>query len=199
MPNFLRTLLCMFCSIGMLLFKVMLSLSKWERSFNNNKNNNNNSYFWTSILKSSKRKAQNTTDALPCHIHLPLCLWITDHHSRAPKKNTSHGNEVLQQDITHLIQRPCYQRGSPCQDAAGNPDHKKTSWPSKRDANCSGVVMSPVHQVWPKPSCKAQWKGEEDQADRRRGGKTTSGNGRAWSSPSPRGQWRTGGNGGNWL
>ena len=25
-----------------------------------------------------------------------------------------------------------------------------------RDENCSGMVMSPVHQVWPKPSCKAQ-------------------------------------------
>ena len=35
-----------------------------------------------------------------------------DPHSRAPKKNTSHGNEVLLQDTTHLIQRPCYQRGS---------------------------------------------------------------------------------------
>ena len=41
-----------------------------------------------------------------------------DPHSRAPKKNTSHGNEVLPQDTTHLIQRPCYQRGSPCQDPA---------------------------------------------------------------------------------
>ena len=41
-------------------------------------------------------------------------------HSRAPKKNTSHGNEVLPQDTTHLLQRPCYQRGSPCQDPAGN-------------------------------------------------------------------------------
>ena len=43
-----------------------------------------------------------------------------DPHSRAPKKNTSHGNEVLQQGTTHIIQRPCYQRGSPCQDPAGN-------------------------------------------------------------------------------
>ena len=43
-----------------------------------------------------------------------------DPHRRAPKKNTSHGNEVLPQDTTHLIQRPCYQRGSPCQDPAGN-------------------------------------------------------------------------------
>ena len=52
-----------------------------------------------------------------------------DPHSRAPKKNTSHGLEVLPQDTTHLIQKPCYQRGSPCQDPAGNwttrrpPDH----------------------------------------------------------------------------
>ena len=29
------------------------------------------------------------------------------------------------------------------------------------------MIMFPVHQVWPKPSCKAQWKGEEDKADRR--------------------------------
>ena len=47
------------------------------------------------------------------------------------KKNTSHGIEVLPQDTTHLIQRPCYQRGSPCQDPRGNrttrcpPDHRK--------------------------------------------------------------------------
>ena len=41
-------------------------------------------------------------------------------HSRAPKKNTSHGNEMLPQDTTHLIQRPCYQRGSPCQNPAGS-------------------------------------------------------------------------------
>ena len=53
-----------------------------------------------------------------------------DPHSRAPKKNTSHENEVLPQDTTRLIQRACYQRGSPCQDPAGNrttrkPDHRK--------------------------------------------------------------------------
>ena len=51
---------------------------------------------------------QDTTDAFPCHIHLPICSWIMDLHSRAPKKNTNHGNEVLPQDTTHLIQRPCY-------------------------------------------------------------------------------------------
>ena len=26
----------------------------------------------------------------------------------------------------------------------------------KRDANCSGMVMSPIHEVWSKPSCKAR-------------------------------------------
>ena len=53
-----------------------------------------------------------------------------DPHSKAPKKNTRYGNDVLLQDTMHLIQRPCYQRGSPCQDPAGNwttrrPDHRK--------------------------------------------------------------------------
>ena len=54
-----------------------------------------------------------------------------DPHSRAPKKNTNHGNEVLPKDTTHIIHRPCYQRGSPCQDPTGNwttqrpPDHRK--------------------------------------------------------------------------
>ena len=40
--------------------------------------------------------------------------------------------------------------------------------------------------------------GEEDKADRGRGGKTTSGNWQAWSLAGPRGQWRTGKNGENW-
>ena len=39
---------------------------------------------------------------------------------------------------------------------------------------------------------------KEDKADRGRGEKTTAGNGQAWCSASPRGQWRTGKNGENW-
>ena len=56
-----------------------------------------------------------------------------DPHNTAQKKNTSHGNKVLTQDTMHLIKRPCYQRGSRCQDPAGNrttqrpPDHRKDS------------------------------------------------------------------------
>ena len=41
-----------------------------------------------------------------CHknIPLPVCLWIMGPHSRAPKKNTSHGNEVLPQDTICKLQ-----------------------------------------------------------------------------------------------
>ena len=56
-----------------------------------------------------------------------------DPHSKAPKKNKSHENEVLPQDTTHCTQRSCYQRGSSCQDPASNrttrrpPDHRKVT------------------------------------------------------------------------
>ena len=84
-------------------------------------------------------RAHDTTDALPRHIHLPVCLWIMDPHSRAPKKNTSHGNEVLPQDTTRVIQRPCYHRGSPCQDPAGN---WTTRGPDDRKETQTAVVWS---------------------------------------------------------
>ena len=67
-------------------------------------------FLWQEYLS----QFRDMTDALHSHIHLPLHLWIIDPHSRASKKNTSHGNKVLLQDTTHLIQRPCYQRGSLC-------------------------------------------------------------------------------------
>ena len=47
----------------------------------------------------------------------------------------------------HFIQRLCYQRGI-LPRSSRQSDHTKT-WPSWRDANCSGMVMSPVHHVWP--------------------------------------------------
>ena len=82
---------------------------------------------------------QDTTDVLPCHIHLPVCLWIMVPHSRAPKKSTSYGNEVLPQDTLHLIQRPCYQRGSLCQDPAGN-------WATRRPLDDRNETQTAV--VW---------------------------------------------------
>ena len=63
-----------------------------------------------------------------------------DPHSRAPKKNTSHGNEVLSQDTTHLIQRPRYQQGSQCQDPAGNRTTRRP--PDDRKETQTAVVWS---------------------------------------------------------
>ena len=63
-----------------------------------------------------------------------------DPHSRAPKKNTSHRNEVLPQDTTHLIQRPCYQQGSPCQDPAGNWTTRRP--PDNHEETQTAVVWS---------------------------------------------------------
>ena len=63
-----------------------------------------------------------------------------DPNSGAPKKNTSHGNEVLLQDTTHLIQRPCYQRGIPCQDPAGNWTTRRP--PDDRKETQTAVVWS---------------------------------------------------------
>ena len=63
-----------------------------------------------------------------------------DPHSRAPKKNTSQGNEVLPQDTTHLIQRPCYQRGSPCQNPVGNWTTRRP--PDDRKETQTAVVWS---------------------------------------------------------
>ena len=113
--------------------------------------------------------------------NLPVYLWIMDSQSRALKRNTSHGKEeVLLQDTTHLIQRPCYQRGSPCQDPGGNritlrpPDHRKETQ--------TAVVWTclPFIKSGKKTHLARHVKGEEDKANRRRGGRTTSGNGQAW-------------------
>ena len=142
---------------------------------------------------------QDMTDAFLCHIHLPVRSWIMDPHSRAAKLNTSHGIEVLPQDTTHLIQRPCYQRGSPCQDPTGN----WTTWrsPDDRKETLTAGVCSclPFIRSGQNHLARHSERGKKENADRGRGGKTTSGYGQSWSSLSPWGQWRTKKNGGNWL
>ena len=115
-------------------------------------------------------------------------------HSRAHKKNTGHGNEVLPQDTTHLIQQVTNEEvRAKIQQAIGPHEDLikrcKLQW--------YGHVS---HSSGPaKIILQGTVKGEKDKADRGRGGKTTSGKGQAWSSASPRGQWRTGKNGENWL
>ena len=83
---------------------------------------------WNDMSISLSSKIQ-----LMCSLVTSIFLYACESWtlSRAPKKNTSHGNEVLPQDTTHLIQRPCYQRGSLCQGSESNrttwrpPDHCK--------------------------------------------------------------------------
>ena len=143
---------------------------------------------------------------VPCHIHLPVCLWIMDPHSTVPKKNASHGNEVLLQDTTHIIQRPCYQQGSPCQDLAVNrttqrpPDHCKETqtavvW------SCLLFIRSGQNHLARQSERGKKTRQTEEEVGRQHQWMDRPGvwNGQAWSSASPRGQWRTGKNGGNWL
>ena len=91
---------------------------------------------------------------------------VSDEGSKPEIRNTSHGNEVLLQDTTHLIQRPHYQWGSVCQDST----HNQTTWrpPDHHKETQTEVVWTCVlHQAWLKLSCKAQCMGEEDKADRK--------------------------------
>ena len=140
---------------------------------------------------------QDMTDALPCHTYLPVCLWIMDPQRRASKMNTSHGNEV--RDIMYLIQTPCYQQGNLCQDPAGNRATQRP--PDYHKEMQTAVVWTCLLFIRSGPNHLARHseKGEEDKADRRRSVKTTSGNGQAWSLPSPRGLGRTEKSGGNQL
>ena len=128
-------------------------------------------------------------------IMMKLKLCMMDPHSRGPKTNTSHGNEALPQDTTHLIQRPCYQRGSPCQDPAGNwttrrpPDHPKkvqtaVVW------TCLPLIRSGKNHCAGHSEKGRKTRQTEEEVGRQQ---------QAWSTPSPRGQWRTGKDGGNWL
>ena len=120
-------------------------------------------------------------------VYLPVCLRIImDLHSRVPKKNTSHGNEVLPQGTTHLIQRPCYQRRCPCQDPKGD-------WITQRPLEGrkerqTAVVWSCFPFIRSGQNHPARHSERGMKADGGRGGKTTSGTGQAWSPRSPGGQ-----------
>ena len=107
-----------------------------------------------------------------CHIHLSVCLWIMNPHSRAPKKNTSHGNEVLPQNTTHLIQRSCYQRWSSCHIPAG-----KTTWkpPDDRIEGQTAVVWSclPFIRSGQNHLTRHGENGKKTRQTEKRGGKTT--------------------------
>ena len=71
--------------------------------------------------------------------HPSACMLVNHEPSQqSSKENTSHGNKLLPQDTTHLKQRPCYQRGSPCQDPAGNRTTRRS--PDDRKETQTAVV-----------------------------------------------------------
>ena len=117
-------------------------------------------------------------------------IWFLDPHSRAPKKNTSHGNEVLPQDTTHLIQRPCYQRGRPCQDPAGNWTTRRS--PDDRKETQNAVVWScfPFIRSGQNHLARHNERGKKTRQTEQDVGRQR--NEKAWSASSPREQWRTG-------
>ena len=142
---------------------------------------------------------QDTTDVLPCHIHLSVCLSIMDPQSRAPKKTTSRGNQVLPQDTTHLIQRPYYQRGSPCQDPTGNrttrrpPDHcKETQTAVVR--LCLPFIRSGQNRLARHSERGKTTRQAEEEVRRQHQGMDRPGVRRV-----PEGSGEHGKNGGNWL
>ena len=107
-------------------------------------------------------------------------------------------NEVLPQDTTHLIQRPCYQRGrhaemhqviGPHEDLLTIVKRRKLQWYG-HVSRSSGLA---------KTILQGTVKGGRRQG---RQSKRWEDNIREWTGlelASPRGQWRTGENGENWL
>ena len=84
----------------------------------------------------------------------------------------------------------------PCQDPAGNRTTRRT--PDHRKETQTAVVGTCLPFVRSSQNHLARHSERGKKADTGRGGKTTSGNGQAWSSPSPRAQWRIE-KSGNWL
>ena len=54
------------------------------------------------------------------------------------------------------------------------------------------MVMFLVHEVWPKPSCKAQWKGEKTRRTKEEVGRQHQGMGRPGVRQVPEGNWEQG-------
>ena len=99
----------------------------------------------------------------------------------------SYKDRVTNEEVRAKIQ----QEIGPHEDLLTIIKRRKLLW-SGHVSRSSGLAKTILHST-------VKGVGIKDKADRGRGEKTTSGNGEAWSSPSPRGQWRSGENGGNWL
>ena len=68
-----------------------------------------------------------------------------------------------------------------------------------KDANCSGMVMSSVHQVWSKPSLRHSERGKKTRRTEEEVGRQHQGMDRAGVRQVPEGSGEQRKNGGNWL
>ena len=89
---------------------------------------------------------QDMTDALLCHTHLSVCLWIMDNSQQSSEEEYKPWKWGATARYYASNTRPCYQRGSLCQDPAGNrttlrpPDHRKETQ--------TAVVWSCLLFIW---------------------------------------------------
>ena len=122
-------------------------------------------------------------------------------YSRTAKKSTSHGSEVPSQDAMHLIRKKknltneevrakIQQAIAQHEDLLTIVKRRKLQWYGH--VSCSSGLAKTILQGTMK-------EGRRQGRQKKRGGKTASGNEQALSSPSPRGQWRREKNGENWL
>ena len=97
------------------------------------------------------------------------------------KVNISHGDEVTNEEVRAKIQQAI----GPHENLLTTVKRCKMQWYGHVffSSGLSKIILL------------GTVKGGRRQGDRGRCGKTTSGNGQAWSSANPRGQWRTGKNG----
>ena len=140
---------------------------------------------------------QDTTDALPCHIHLYACeSWtLTAELQRRIQtmemrcyhkiRHISYKDHVTNKEVHAKIQQTI----GPHEDILTIVKRCKLQWYGH--VSCSLGLAKTILQ--------STVKGKEDKADRERVWKTTSGNGQAWSLACPRGLWRTWKNGEDWL
>ena len=126
-------------------------------------------------------------------------VHIMDPHSRAPKKNTSHGNEMLPQDTTHPIQRPFYQQGSPCQVPAGNWTIRRP--PDDREEMQTAVVWSCLPFIGSSQNHLARHseRGKKIRQTDEEVGRQHQGMDRPGVCKVPEGSGEQGKYGGNWL
>ena len=135
---------------------------------------------------------------LPCHIHLPVCLWIMDPHSRVAKKNKTlemrcYGKIIFASHTKTMLPT----KGSLCRDPAGNRTNRRPDHPKKMQTE---VLWTCLLFIRPGQNHLARY---SERAKKRQGRQQKRWEDNikewtGWSLPSPRGQRRTEKNRGNW-